>query len=230
LRSFLSPHFDIGMARTTDIDLVNRVARANAFNPDLVISVHVNGGGGTGVETVIPTASPNNPNRDLLENHFLAQNMSLALGNHFKMRVRRAKGVMLETETRHDFIGILRQTNAIAILPEIGFIDAPSGTPDIDILRHRQIEIAQVMSGVIFEWFGISKKKDEVIELRYNTIQEIAEMRNGQHFVPTILKMVDRKILSGSGSDENGNVQGLNLSEDMIRVFVTNDRSGLYGK
>lgn len=51
---------------------------------------------------------------------------------------------------------------------------------------------------------------------RYNTIDSLPEWAK-----PTIQKMIDKGILNGNG-------ESLDLSLDMLRVFVINDRSGLY--
>lgn len=53
-------------------------------------------------------------------------------------------------------------------------------------------------------------------EMRFNKIEEIPEYAK-----TTIQKLIDRNILKG-------NENGLDLSEDMIRMFVFNDRAGLY--
>ena len=46
---------------------------------------------------------------------------------------------------------------------------------------------------------------------------------------PTIRKMIAKGLLGGSGAkDENGLPADLDLSLDMIRIFVTNDRAGVY--
>lgn len=62
------------------------------------------------------------------------------------------------------------------------------------------------------EWEGGDKK-------RYQTIGEL------KTFAPwaeeTVRKLVERGALNGNGS-------GLDLSEDMLRAFVVNDRMGLY--
>ena len=50
---------------------------------------------------------------------------------------------------------------------------------------------------------------------------------------PPIIKMVDAGLMGGTGTgakDENNRPADLDLSIDMIRVFVTNDRAGLYDK
>lgn len=62
---------------------------------------------------------------------------------------------------------------------------------------------------------------------RYNKISDMPKYAQ-----PTIIKMVDAGIIGGAGTakDENNRPADLDLSIDMIRVFVTNDRAGLYDK
>ena len=55
------------------------------------------------------------------------------------------------------------------------------------------------------------------MEKRYHKVEEIPEWGR-----ETIDKMVNLEILQG---DENGD---LNISRDMLVIFVTNDRAGLY--
>lgn len=70
------------------------------------------------------------------------------------------------------------------------------------------------------------KKEDEVTVKRYNTIAEVPAWAQ-----PTVTKLVDKGHLGGSGKkkDANGRPADLDLSLDMIRVFVIEDRAGLYG-
>ena len=70
-------------------------------------------------------------------------------------------------------------------------------------------------------------KMEEKPVTRYNKISEIPSYAQ-----PTIIKMVDAGIIGGGGTakDENNRPADLDLSIDMIRVFVTNDRAGLYDK
>jgi len=51
---------------------------------------------------------------------------------------------------------------------------------------------------------------------RFNTIESLPEWAK-----PTIQKMHDKGLLNGDGA-------GLDLSLDMLRIFVVNDRAGLY--
>lgn len=62
--------------------------------------------------------------------------------------------------------------------------------------------------------------KDEEDDVkRYNTIEEIKQ--GAGWAVDTVQKLIDRKVITGNGA-------GLNLSEDMLRMLVFNDRAGVY--
>ena len=58
----------------------------------------------------------------------------------------------------------------------------------------------------------------EVEEVRYNTVDECPDWAR-----ETIQKLIDKGYLGGNG-------QGLDLSHDMVRVLVINDRAGVYGE
>ena len=70
----------------------------------------------------------------------------------------------------------------------------------------------------------------ELEQLIYGTIDEVSEVKRFNALEkmpswakPTIEKLINRGFLQGNG-------QNLDLSEDMLRIFVINDRAGLYGK
>lgn len=70
-----------------------------------------------------------------------------------------------------------------------------------------------------------TQEAKEMEEMRHNKISDMPSYAQ-----PTITKMVDKGIIGGAGTakDENGRPADLDLSTDMIRIFVTNDRAGLY--
>ena len=152
--------FETRLSRTTDVSPAERWQEANRWGADLLMSVHINAGGGTGVETLIPTASPKNPSRNLAECRILAEIISNTLGSAFNMRVRRANGVMLETETRHTSIGVLRNSRMLAVLPEIAFIDSPLSNPDINVLRNRRKDVAQALANAIFQFYNVNPQQE----------------------------------------------------------------------
>lgn len=66
----------------------------------------------------------------------------------------------------------------------------------------------------------------EVEEVRYNKIADMPAYAQ-----PTINKLIEKGYLSGYGTekDEDGKPADLNISDDMIRMLVINDRAGVYG-
>ena len=67
------------------------------------------------------------------------------------------------------------------------------------------------------EKVAILEKKIEDLKKRYNTLEEMPVWAK-----PTISKLIDKKLLTGDGNK-------LDLSLDMVRSFVINDRAGMYG-
>lgn len=67
----------------------------------------------------------------------------------------------------------------------------------------------------------VPRELEEEIDMkRYNTIDEIRE--DCPWAVDTVTKLLDKGYLAGDGT-------GLDLSRDMLRLLVINDRAGLYG-
>lgn len=58
---------------------------------------------------------------------------------------------------------------------------------------------------------------------RYNSLEDMPDWAK-----PTIEKMIRRRLLKGNSTDENGNPIDLDLSIEMVRTFVTDDRAGVY--
>lgn len=74
----------------------------------------------------------------------------------------------------------------------------------------------------------VEEENEEMAVTRYNAISEMPGYAQ-----KTIIKMVDKGFIGGTGTgkkDENGRPADMSLSLDMLRVFVTNDRAGLYGE
>lgn len=81
-------------------------------------------------------------------------------------------------------------------------------------------------------WYA-NPGKEEIVEPepqgarsteRFNTISACPEWAQA-----TIRKMVEKGLLAGKGAtDEEGLPADLDLSLDMLRIFVVNDRAGLY--
>ena len=69
-----------------------------------------------------------------------------------------------------------------------------------------------------------AKAEGTRITQRFNTIDSCPDWAQ-----ETVKKMIDKGLLNGGGlQDDNGYPADLDLSLDMLRLFVVNDRAGLY--
>ena len=79
------------------------------------------------------------------------------------------------------------------------------------------------------EYNASNDEEDEEMAPRYNTLAEIEKA--APWALPTINKMIDKGFLSGGGKkDTKGKPADMDLSLDMIRIFVTNNAAGLYDR
>lgn len=72
---------------------------------------------------------------------------------------------------------------------------------------------------------GIWTYEEDENMIRYNTMSELPDWAR-----PTIRKLVDMGAIRGSGAplDADGDPTDMDLSLDMVRMFVINDRAGAY--
>lgn len=74
--------------------------------------------------------------------------------------------------------------------------------------------------------YGEAPQQQEVVveqKERYNSLEDMPDWAK-----PTIEKMIRKGLLKGNATDENGNPIDLDLSIEMVRTFVTDDRAGVY--
>lgn len=65
------------------------------------------------------------------------------------------------------------------------------------------------------------------MERRYNTIREVSDACPWA--TETVAKLIEGGIIKGGGlKDEQGRPADMNLSEDMLRLLVWNDRAGVF--
>lgn len=87
-------------------------------------------------------------------------------------------------------------------------------------------KILSILEKILAIGVDTPKEDDDMAAQRYNAISELPEYAK-----KTLIKMIDKGFIGGTGTgkkDDNGRPADLNLSMDMIRIFVTNDRAGLY--
>lgn len=186
---------------------------SNAWGADYFISIHVNAGGGTGAETLYARA-------DALD---FARSVQDVYSEQMRLRNRR---VWQRTD-----LGVLRNTNCPSILLELAFIDSPLTNPDVEILRSKRPEMAAAVAKGVLDYIGrdalpiqppaadppsASPEPSPSTIVRYNIITELPSWARS-----TIEKLVQRGALQGDGV-------GLDLSADMLRVFVVLDRLGAF--
>lgn len=197
-----------------DISLSTRVNRANEGKADAYISIHANAFGSDwnevcGVESYVYTGIGKE-----------------SYGYKFVEMVHR--GLVGECKGRdrgvkwNDFF-VLRETDMLAVLVECGFM---TNLKEAELLRSDEYrrKCARGICKGICEFYGVEYKGDEVLEQDlerekiYNSVGELPEWAKG-----TIQKLIDKKYLTGD-------TFGLGLTLTAVKVFVVNDRAGVYGK
>lgn len=104
---------DVMMSRTADIetDLNEKVRRCNAYNPDLVVDIHFNAGGGQGFEIYHSRVGGTGK--------ALAENINAEMS-----KIMKSRGVKTKLNSAgKDYFAIIRDTDAPAVLCEGGFVD-----------------------------------------------------------------------------------------------------------
>lgn len=89
-------------------------------------------------------------------------------------------------------------------------------------------KILAILGSILAVKVAPAGKPESGTAARYNKISDMPEYAQA-----TIKKMVDGGFIGGSGTgaqDEDGRPADLDLSSDMIRVFVASDRAGLYDR
>ena len=94
----------------------------------------------------------------------------------------------------------------------------------VTVTRHSD-HLATQCPGLNFPWNVLNKMLSQktvetVGEVRFQTVNEAPKFAR-----LTLQKLIDKGFLQGSGEG-----QGLDLSFDMIRIFVVHDRAGMYDR
>ncbi len=117
-----------------------------------------------------------------------------------------------------------------AALLEVAFID---DRDDMELYQRVKSEIASAIADGIANGFGIETEgvltmtqyeelKREIEELKNKMIYNYIDDNMPEWARPTIQKLVDKGYLKGNEEGELG------LTDEMLRIFVVNDRAGLY--
>lgn len=216
---------------SVNASLSARTRMANDWGADLFVSIHCNAGGGTGTETYSYQAG-------ISSAYKLAQAVQKRMVEMVGLPDRGVKTKSLY---------VLHYTNMPAILVETAFIDHKNDAAVLGSETGQQA-FAEAIARGICDYTGIAYREgDELMSQEYEALKaaidnltetvkqiavDVADLKNPMIYNyidqnmpewarPTIQKLVDKGALQG---DENG----LNLDENMLRMLVINDRMGLY--
>lgn len=203
--------------------LAGRYNAANSWDADIFVSIHCNAANtkAYGCETYYCTGS--NQGKVLAE---CVQPHMAAETERYNRGVKSAN------------FAVIKHTNMPAILVETAFID------NYDDNRFLASDDGKYKCAVgiykgICDYLGIEYKlesEDKLVSREYEELNErLEKVENPMIYDyvdenmpewarPTITKLVDKGFLKG---DEEGK---LGLTEDLIRMFIVNDRAGVYGE
>lgn len=136
---------DFKMSRTQDIDtdMNSKVAMCNNYNPDLVVDIHFNAGGGQGFEVYYSRVG--GTSKTLAEN----------INNEVK-KIMSSRGTKVKLgDGGSDYFAIIRETDAPAVLCEGGFVDSEK---DATFIKGQYKKLAEAYAKGILKTLGISAK------------------------------------------------------------------------
>ena len=140
---------DYKLSRTQDIDtdMNSKTAMCNNYDPDLVVDIHFNAGGGQGFEVY----------------HSIVGGTSKTLANNINEEVKKimsSRGVKTKLDKNNkDYFAIIRETKAPAILLEGGFVD---NKKDTDFIKKNYTKLAEAYAKGIVKTLGIKEKPDKL--------------------------------------------------------------------
>ena len=139
---------DVMMSRTADIetDLNEKVRRCNAYNPDLVVDVHFNAGGGSGFEIYHSRVGG--------VGKTLAENINTEMS-----KIMKSRGIKTKIGSGgKDYFAIIRDTDAPAVLTEGGFVDSKE---DAEFIKANYKAIARAYAHGIFKTLNITAPEEK---------------------------------------------------------------------
>ena len=192
---------EVRMSRERDVFvcLAERAMMANEWGADLFLSIHCN--------SAASSAATGTESLVYAENgraNDLAGQIADRIGQDLHLTNR---GVKVRPE-----LAVLNSTHMDAVLVETAFI---SNAKDRNKLLIQPEDFAAAIAGAVQDWSGLKGGEDDVNRYHYT-----ADMPDWGR--ATVQKLLDKGYLTGKAPDD------LDLSEDMIRLLVVNDRAGLY--
>lgn len=201
------------ISRTSDIDddLSDKISRCNVFDPDLALDIHINAGGGEGWEAFVYSGGGTSK---LFAQNIEQEVKKFTLSRGLKTRLN---------DSGADYFGFIRQVKAPSVILEAAFIDNAKDVERIKTGEGRQ-KFAEAYAAGILKTLGIKTVQTEgggavCCKASYKTLEDVPEYGRA-----IVKKLIDKGLLKGYADSS----LGLNLSEELVRMLVINDRAGLY--
>ena len=141
MASYLSKNYNCEIYKDTTADDLNTICRrANAWEPDLFVSVHYNAGGGDGYEALVYSSAN--------------EKLGRIFEKHMKSIGQNSRGVKYRSD-----LAVLRLTNCKAILNEIAFIDNKKDISDWNDPAEMR-KAGGALAKAAAEWLGLKKKSN----------------------------------------------------------------------
>jgi N-acetylmuramoyl-L-alanine amidase len=131
----------------------------NNSSPDMLVSIHVNSGGGTGTEAFYTDRYSNLTTNSKA----LAQRLADNVAGRNGMVKRGNNGIKHERESAPGQLALLTCSKAPSALIELAFIDAPSSKPDINVLRNQRSMLAQAIADAMMAGLPAAKPVVSVV-------------------------------------------------------------------
>lgn len=211
---------------TLSSSLFRRAEMANIWGADIFVSIHCNAGGGTGTETFTKGTEASNA---------LAEEIQNGVVKAIRLADRGVK------DGSH--LAVLRKSSMPAVLVETAFIDHASDSVVLasslgqdafaEGIARGICEYLDIEGGLTMSQYETLKSLIENLSSKVNDVAaDVKVLKNPMIYnyiddnmpdwaKPTIEKLVNKGFLKG-GDD------GLNLTEDLMRILVINDRAGIY--
>ena len=177
----------------TDIDLNTRCRNANNANVDLVVSIHHNAGGGTGIETYVYN--------EILKNGETGRIATIINNKVVEKTGMRNRGVKTKD------LAMVRDTKMPACLIECGFMDNANDTPII-LTEEYANKVASGIAEGIFTYYNIENREDTSYQNNSKKI-DVKYQAYSDKWYPDVINTTDHAGTKGKAiSGFRGNTVG----------------------
>lgn len=149
------------ISRTTDKDVsINtKASQANSFGADLVLDIHLNAGGGDGCEMWVSAYATGGKKAG----QAIIKQLE-AIGQNVRAGNTGTKGIYTKTENGTDYFGMIRLTDAPAVIVECAFIDNTTDIKILDTAAERKTFGEAIAKGCM-DYLGVDYEEEEIIKL-----------------------------------------------------------------